>query len=68
MRVIEKKISFSEIMMFIIILLVISEMSKLPKPILKIRDAEKEFEKDDFINEYSKIVDDAIKVADDDLR
>ena len=43
-------------------------MSKLPKPILKIRDAEKEFEKDDFLKEYSKIVDDAIKVADDDLR
>ena len=68
MRVIENRISFSVKMISIIILLVISEMSKLPKPILKIRDAEKEFEKDDFINEYSKIVDDAIKVADDDLR
>ena len=55
-------------MISIIILLVISEMSKLPKPILKIRDVEKDFEKDDFINEYSKIVDDAIKVADEDLR
>ena len=55
-------------MISIIILLVISEMSKLPKPILKIRDAEKDFEKDDFIKEYSKIVDDAIKVADEDLR
>ena len=68
MRVIENRISFSVKMISIIILLVISEMSKLPKPILKIRDAEKDFEKDDFINEYSKIVDDAIKVADEDLR
>ena len=68
MRVIENRISFSVKMISIIILLVISEMSKLPKPILKIRDAEKDFEKDDFIKEYSKIVDDAIKVADEDLR
>ena len=68
MRVIENRISFSVKMISIIILLIISEMSKLPKPILKIRDAEKEFEKDDFLKEYSKIVDDAIKVADDDLR
>ena len=68
MRVIENRISFSVKMISIIILLIISEMSKLPKPILKIRDVEKEFEKDDFLKEYSKIVDDAIKVADDDLR
>ena len=68
MRVIENRISFSVKMISIIILLVISEMSKLPKPILKIRDAEKDFEKNDFIKEYSKIVDDAIKVADEDLR
>ena len=55
-------------MLFIIILLVISEMNKLPRPILKIREAEKENEKKDFLEEYSNIVDDAIKAADDDLR
>jgi len=55
-------------MLFIIILLVISEMNKLPKPILKIRETEKENEKKNFLAEYSNIVDDAIKAADDDLR
>lgn len=68
MRVIENRITFSAKMLLIIILLVISEMNKLPKPILKIREAEKENEKKDFLAEYSNIVDDAIKAADDDLR
>ena len=68
MRAKENKILFFAKMISILLLLVIFEMSKLPKPILKIRDSDKEIEKEDFLKEYSRVVDDAIKVAEDDLR
>ena len=55
-------------MLKILLLLFIIEMSKLPKPILKVRESEKDFDRDDFLEEYSKVVDGAIKIADEDLR
>ena len=41
-------------------------MQKLPKPILKIRDSN--LEKEDFLDEYAKVVDDAMKVSDEEIR
>ena len=51
------------------LLLVTFEMQKLPKPkpsYLKIRQTKPE--KEDFLDEYEKVVDDAMKIAEDDIR
>ena len=53
-------------MILSLLILFIFEMQKLPKPILKIRDSN--LEKEDFLDEYAKVVDDAMKVSDEEIR
>ena len=64
-----KKYSHLQIMILAALLLVTFEMQKLPKPkpsYLKIRQTKPE--KEDFLDEYEKVVDDAMKNAEDDIR
>ena len=53
-------------MILALFLLFIFEMQKLPKPILKIRESNPE--KEDFLDEYAKVVDDAMKISEEELR
>ena len=61
-----RKTSILVNMILALFLLFIFEMQKLPKPILKIRESNPE--KEDFLDEYAKVVDDAMKISEEELR